>query len=552
MESPEKDSSVTVTRGQHVVYTLPPDRVHIPQFMAPLVTRINRAVSDPQVIVVTPDAERALDVVSVSNDNDNPVWLLPVTSGKRAARLLHSRPAQLVAGNARALLDLVRTASLKLDAVKGVVVAWADHIIDAGDGDALDAFFGELPKEAGAARVVVVERMTPEVESFLERQLRRARRVELVDTEGDAGTVAAIATSAEGRSRALRRLLDELDPSSALVIASSDDAAFEVARAVKALGHAGESVAVARDAAGASGRELVVLYGLPATRGTLVAIAGASPPPGRVVALIEPRQIPSLRRMSGNVVPFLFPDATRAARGRDDELRDELRSELANGTPTRELLALEPLLGEYEGVEIAAAALRLLERERSRGARASEPAHPASQLAIEGGLVKVFLTIGSRDGVTPGDLVGSITGESGIRSNRLGKIEIRESFSLVEVAAGDAEKVIAAMAGTTVRGRRLAARLDRDVDERSGTRARAGSATRGRPARDDARPPRDKSQRGKSPRGRGRDDTGGPRRDREKLPPESAQWTSRGNAMRNAKRPRGESPRTPPEGGREE
>lgn len=591
MESPEKDSSAGVTRGQHVVYTLPPDRAHIPQFMAPLVAKIDRAVSDPQVIVVTPDAELALDIVSVSNVQENPVWLLPVTNGKRAARLLHARPAQLVAGDARALLDLVRSASLKLDAIKGIVVAWADHIFDAGDGEALDALFGELPKEAGAARVVVVERMTPEVESLLERQLRRARRVELADAEGETGAVSVIVTSPAGRTRALRRLLDELDPSRALVIAASDDTQLEAERAVNALGHGGESASVARDATNATGHDLVVLYGLPASRVTLVAVAAAQA--GRVVALVEARQVPALRRMAASVVPFVFPDAARAARGRDDQIRDELRRELASGAPTRELLALEPLLAEYEGTEIAAAALRLLERERAQMRATSAAVQPTASTPAEGGFVKVFLTVGSRDGVLPGDLVGSISGESDIRSSKLGKIEIREGFSLVEVASDEAEKVIAAMNGATLKGRKLAARLDRDASEGTGSRDRAGAPPRGRPPRGDDRAPRDRGAprsgasrpdaprddrgrggaRGDRPAGRGgpprdrdfkprgdrgprsrqpRDEAVGPRRDKETLPPEREQWSTRGDAMRNAKRPRGVDPTTPPEGGREE
>ena len=49
---------------------------------------------------------------------------------------------------------------------------------------------------------------------------------------------------------------------------------------------------------------------------------------------------------------------------RDAALRGELRRELAQGTPHRELLALEPLLTEADPVAVAAAALRLLERER--------------------------------------------------------------------------------------------------------------------------------------------------------------------------------------------
>jgi len=62
--------------------------------------------------------------------------------------------------------------------------------------------------------------------------------------------------------------------------------------------------------------------------------------------------------------------------------------------------------------------------------------------------------VGSRDGVGPGDLLGAIVGEAGLESARVGKIEIRDTFSLVEVAPRVAERVIRALNGTTIRGRR--------------------------------------------------------------------------------------------------
>lgn len=576
MESTDQDSAATVARSQNVVYTLPPDRGHIPMFMVPFVTRIDRAIIEPQVIVVTPDAELALDIVSVSNDSSDPVSVLPVTSVKRAARLLQARPAQLIAGDAPALLELIRSASLKLDAVRGIVVAWADHILEAEQGEALDAIFSELPREIPPARAVVVERMNPQVESLLERYLRRARRVEpAVGAEGDTGTVSALVTSVEARKRAVRRLFDELDPARALVVAATDDVFLEAESAVSGLGLDDISVKVAHESDVDAGRDLVVIYGLPRSREMLARIAAASP--GQVVAIIEARQLPALRRLASSVAPFVFPDPTRTARSREDKLRQELRRELANGAPTREMLALEPLLSEFEALELAAASLRLLERERSRSASKSEPVSAPAGTPAEGGFVKVFLTVGARDGVTPGDIVGSITGESGIRSNRLGKIDIRDTFSLVEVAAPDADKVINSMAGTTLRGRRLAARLDQDsagagagagrdrgASPRGGGRPRSDSSDRGKRSGRGGPPPRDRDfkprgrdgappRRDTKPFARGRDESpGAPRRDREGLPPDRDQWTSRGDAMRNAKRPRGDRPKPPADGDRDE
>jgi len=85
---------------------------------------------------------------------------------------------------------------------------------------------------------------------------------------------------------------------------------------------------------------------------------------------------------------------------------------------------------------------------------------------------RLFFGVGQRDGVGPGDLLGAVTGETGIEGALVGKIEIRDTFSLVEVAGEVADTVIRALNGTTIRGR--AVRVDYDRAER----ARMRSASR--------------------------------------------------------------------------
>ena len=107
-----------------------------------------------------------------------------------------------------------------------------------------------------------------------------------------------------------------------------------------------------------------MLYDLPQSAEELVKVAATEP--GQVVALVTPRQVPALRRLtSGAVEPIDVSRAAAKARAKDERLRAALRAELEAGFPARELMALEPLLTEFDGVEIAAAALRLMERERT-------------------------------------------------------------------------------------------------------------------------------------------------------------------------------------------
>src|SRR4030095_11373459 len=108
--------------------------------------------------------------------------------------------------------------------------------------------------------------------------------------------------------------------------------------------------------------------------------------------------------------------------------------------------------------------------ERATDPRPPRNAERGAPVRGSGGFTRVFLSIGERDGVRAGDLVGAITGESGITSDRIGKLEIRDGHTVAEIASADAETVIEKMTGVSLKGRRLVAR----VDDRPAPRSREG------------------------------------------------------------------------------
>jgi len=237
------------------------------------------------------------------------------------------------------------------------------------------------------------------------------------------------------------------------------------------------------------------------------------PQPRRVVALAQPRLLASLRVLAGGatVTPFTLSDAGLRARSREEIVRGELRETLASGAFARELLTLEPLLESYDGIEIAAATLRLLEQARferdAARARAAEgrPANRAAPLGeAAGAMTRIFVNVGAMDNARPGDLVGAITNEAHITSAKLGKIDIRENHSLVEIASDVAESVVSKLTGSSIRGRRVVARIDQERTQRSGS-ARPGRGDRGERGDRGDRPRRDSGVRRDVSRDRPRD-----------------------------------------------
>jgi ATP-dependent RNA helicase DeaD len=77
------------------------------------------------------------------------------------------------------------------------------------------------------------------------------------------------------------------------------------------------------------------------------------------------------------------------------------------------------------------------------------------------GVVRLHIGSGRSDGLRPQDLVGAITGEAGVTGREIGTIEIANDFTLVDVAEGVANEVIAALRGSKIKGRKVSVRRDR-------------------------------------------------------------------------------------------
>src|SRR6266404_2812570 len=543
LEEIGEHASGQVGRNQNLVYTLPHTTESIAEFLTPALARIDPSAGGTQVVVVPRDAETALGISEAGLRLAGPagIEVVPITSAARAGRIFKTRPVLAVAGTAAELLALVRSSVLKLDTVRTVVLAWADDILEEGPEvvGALEGVLGEL-SEAG--RIIVSRKLTPVVENLAERYARRARRVGDADVEApqipadyEMPIIKYVTVAGNARASALRRLLDDLDPPSAMIVSRDEAAAGEAARIVRTLGYHDddEAMTVTRGYVGNAPTHTVIFYQPPVTPGELQRVSQAKPV--QVVVLAAPGEVPWLRELAcGRLAPLNFHGPERRAHDREEAVRQELRAVLARGVPAREVISLEPLLQEFDGTELAAAALHVLERERAqrRAAEVNQPAiaraRPADaerSRAGAGGMTRLFMTVGTRDGVKVGDLMGVIAGEGGIPGDHVGKIDLRESHALIEVAEADAAGVIARVNGSMIRGRRVVVRGERDREERekaAGERERPDRSARGdrpdRGARGD-RPDRGaRNDRPRPPRRGGPSERpsrgGSPRRDR--------------------------------------
>ena len=501
-----------VTRNQQVVLTAPPTVAAMIALVQPALDRLTASEPGVQLLVLVPDADTALAVAQAVLPPDGATpRLVPVTSAGRAARLLAAPPSAVVGAPAE-LAALLTTGLLKLDTVSQLLVLQADLTLALADEPSITMLMTELPKDI--ARTVTMAGETEDVTAFAKAYMKRPRRVgDDVVAEGSAPlNLQYVLVSASTRAASLRRVLDAVNAASAIIVAPEPPQVAEAGNALRALGYDAAGDVQATGGPVTTHSVLRVLYDVPPTRAALDAALGGHP--AQVIALVTPRQVAHLRSLltGGSLTYYILPDTMAHAVGRDGARLGELRKILADGVSARELAALEPLLEDNDAMEIAAAALRLLERERETakalriGVTTAQPkevkralaAHaatdapvvpieslapdapaPAAPRVADGPPPEfqvLWFNIGSDDGATASSFVGAITGESGLDRSVVGSIDLRDNHTLVEVSGAHAEQIVAAMNASTMRNRQVIARIDRAGPLRT-------SSSRGAPPR---------------------------------------------------------------------
>jgi ATP-dependent RNA helicase DeaD len=210
----------------------------------------------------------------------------------------------------------------------------------------------------------------------------------------------------------------------------------------------------------------VINYDLPTAPEVYVHRIGRTGRVGRdgvAITLVDPREQRMLRQIEAQTQQRIEIDALPTADAlrskRLDMTRAALRERLVAGDLDHLRTLVASLAHEFELLDIAAAAVAMI-HEDGEPAAAEPPAPPAFDAS--GPMTILSVGAGRSAGIRPGDLVGAITGEAGINSRDLGAIEIADRFSLVEVPESRAEDIMHALRATTLRGRKVSVRRDRE------------------------------------------------------------------------------------------
>ena len=400
------DAAPVIARGHSVAAFVPP----VTEAALPYI----QAADKRPTLVLTPDADCAAQLA------DALPGAFAVTALARAQHRLASTAPDVVVAGVPEALALLRRSALHPGGFASVVLAWPEQLDEEGAA-ALESIMAECDKDT--QRLILTAQTGKATDRFVERYAFKAMTFGFPPQEREGWTPPApvgparyVVARASQLAELRRRILDAVNPE--------------------------------RD-------EDVVVAPCPASREAAAELAARAPVGVGPVIVAEAQQVGWLRSLFAPLTALRLPGASDLAEQRAEKLRARLVRTIETGNLDRELSVVGPLLEGFDPALIAAAALRLAGEghEGPGGAATPAPAMP--------GIAKIWVGIGRKDNVKPGDLVGAMVNEAKVPADAIGRIEVRDLFCLVEVRSDVADKAVQGLTGATVRGRRLIARVDR-------------------------------------------------------------------------------------------
>ena len=438
-----REAASVASRGHNLLFVAPPSPAWAAPVLAGLLERLQREPAGPALALCPPEAVEEWARVAARVAQGTGLQVSAAHTPGRLTRLIKSDTVQLAFTTPETAYELLRRAALKLDTISAVLLLWPE----AWSGeDLLVTLLQDVPKDT--QRIVVTADVAASA-AVVERYCWRAPVVDVLgpDWTGSPPAVRGTPVAWRHRTDVLGDLIEQLDPAT-LSVWTADAADQDGIR--EALAAWGCEAAVTTGVPEKS--SLIIAYDLPGPE-RLRSLAAQ----GDVILLLPPGTEAFALRLAPNRRPVHARGLLEKAQGELDATRRTVAAALDRGPEPASLTALAPLFERYEATAVAAALLELW-----TGARTGPVAPPPVAAAVQDGPVKIWVGIGKRDAVTPSDLVGALVKEIGLSREAVGRVELRESFSLIELkGVPEPERVAEQLAGKTIRKKRLVARIDR-------------------------------------------------------------------------------------------
>ena len=482
-------------------------------FALPLLSRIDLSLQQPQLLVLAPTRELALQVAEAFQRYASKLkdfHVLPIYGGQDFKPQLQRlrRGAHVVVGTPGRVMDHMRRGTLVLDSLKALVLDEADEMLRMGFIDDVEWILEQTPEQRQMALFSAT--MPKEIQRIARRHLQDPREIAIKTRTATADTIRQRFWLVSGLHKldALTRIL-EVEPFDALLMfVRTKTATTELAERLEARGYSAAAlngdmaqkqreqmverlkqgsldILVATDVA-ARGLDVerishVVNYDIPYDTEAYIHRIGRTGRAGRqgdAILFVAPRERRMLNAIEKatrqKIEPLELPSTEMVNNKRIADFKQGISDTLAAG----ELDFMQGLLEQYQqehdvpALEIAAALAKmsmgdralLLPPEKKKPVRAKAETRQRRERGESRqhrtrspkGMERFRIEVGHQHDVKPGNIVGAIANEAGLDAQHIGHIDIHAEFSLVDLPMGMPDDVFQDLRKVWVCGQRLA------------------------------------------------------------------------------------------------
>lgn len=477
-------------------------------FALPLLSRLDPKVKLPQVLIMAPTRELAIQVseavFSYARGIKN-FQVLPIYGGQDIAvqlRALKRRP-QVIVGTPGRILDHLRRKSLDLSTLQAVVLDEADEMLKMGFQEDMEEILAAVPDTC--QRALFSATMPKAIQKIVHQHIGDAQQIRI---QSKTSTVEAVEQKFllvrnEQKFEALNRILEVEEIEGVIVFVRTKAAAARLSERLEARGFGSAplsgdinqaerertvnrlksgqiDVLVATDVA-ARGLDVdrishVVNYDTPYDTESYVHRIGRTGRAGRTgiaILFVTPRE----RRMVANIEKSTrqkieqmnLPSGEQISSKRVDKWRENVLETIAK----EDLSVFSKLVAELsmshalDPLEIASALTFLAQKEQPLFPKISDLKLPSPKdhknmgfgldkdrswedEAPEEGFNRYYLAVGKEHRVGPSDIVGAIANEGQISSRNIGRVRLFRKHSTVELPENMSKGVLQKLAKLTI------------------------------------------------------------------------------------------------------
>lgn len=462
-------------------------------FGIPLLEKIDPKNRKLQALVLCPTRELAIQVADEMRRLCrfmHGIKILPIYGGQDIGKQIRSLKGgiQLVIGTPGRVMDHMRRHTLKFDELHTIVLDEADEMLNMGFREDIETILKDVPEERQT--VLFSATMPKPILDITKNYQKDAELVKVVKKELTVRNIDQYyyEVKEKNKQEVLSRLLDMYNPKLSLVFCNTTRRVDELTTALQGRGYFAEGlhgdmkqsqrdrvmnsfrngkteILIATDVAArgidVDDVEAVFNYDLPQDDEFYVHRIGRTGRAGRVgraFTFIVGKEVYKLKDIQRYCKTKIYaqpiPSLNDVSAIKADKILSGIADVIKNEDLGKMISLIEQRLNEedYTAMDIAAA---FLKQAMGYGEAAQEKPVDFGDTGAEEGMVRLFINIGKKQNVRPGDVLGAIAGESGMPGKLVGTIDMFDKYTFVEVPQDRARDVLMAMDHAKIKGKSI-------------------------------------------------------------------------------------------------